>query len=96
MQETIEQRTRNNRGKQSSWVAKPSSNEADSPAAKICLISSEFRLNKIISLSDVEVVAWNAMKNQRTPKESCDLRALLETHRGLISVQEQPRGDIDL
>ena len=32
------------------------------------------------------------LQNQRTLRESCDLRALLETHRVLLSVQEH-RGD---
>ena len=29
------------------------------------------------------------LQNQRTSGESCDLGALLETHRGFLSVQEQ-------
>ena len=38
---------------------------------------------------DVEVVTLNAMKSQkRTTRESWDLRVLLETHLGRISVQE--------
>ena len=37
---------------------------------------------------DVEVVKLNAMTNQRSLRGSCDRRALLETHRGILSVQE--------
>ena len=33
------------------------------------------------------------LTNQRTPRESYDLRAFLETHRGLLSVQEH-RGEM--
>ena len=39
-------------------------------------------------ISDVAVVKSNAMKIQRTPIKSGDLRALLETHQGFLSVQE--------
>ncbi len=37
---------------------------------------------------DVDVVKSYAMRIQRNPRVFCDLRALLETHRGLLSVQE--------
>ena len=39
-----------------------------------------------------ELVLESAMllQNQRTPRESCDLRALLETHWGLPPVNEHP------
>ena len=40
-------------------------------------------------IHDVDVARSNAMKNQRTLRKSCDLRALRETRWGLISVQEQ-------
>ena len=42
---------------------------------------------------DVDVVKSDAMKNPRTPRACCDLRALLETHWGFLSVQEH-RGDM--
>ena len=37
---------------------------------------------------DVDAVQSYAMKIQRNPRVCCDLRALLETHWGALSVQE--------
>ena len=39
-------------------------------------------------LYDVEVATSNAISMQRTPQESDDLRAICETPRGFLSVQE--------
>ena len=49
---------------------------------------------------DVDVVRSDAMKNPRNPRVCCDLRALLETHWGLLSLQEYRGemwiGDVDV